>query len=344
LPHPVGDDLTAKPAHGIKDVWTRYVPFESLPQFLNPPGGYVHNENNSPQFTNVAAGVNLKNAYPNFEAPEMSLRSQLALQLVTGTSDPAGFVPTNKLSLEDVIHLKHSYRMLLADRVKSDLIEAVKATNPTGDVSHALSLIENWGNTAAPDSRGSVIFELWWTRYSFRPAQAGETQPVRYPDPQRFARVWSAADPFNTPQGLADKTRAADAFVQAVDETKRRYGSIDVTWGDVHRVRRGSVDVPVGGCSNDLGCFRILGFTRDRDGKLAANSGDGWVLAVEFDKVPRAFSILAYGESRLPSSPYYSDQADMFARGELKPVAFTESDINAQAITRFRPGQDASLH
>jgi hypothetical protein len=29
----------------------------------------------------------------------------------------------------------------------------------------------------------------------------------------------------------------------------------------------------------------------------------------------------------------------MFARGELKKVAFTTRDIDAQAVTRYRPGQ-----
>jgi acyl-homoserine-lactone acylase len=97
--------------------------------------------------------------------------------------------------------------------------------------------------------------------------------------------------------------------------------------------------VPVGGCGNEPGCFRVLGFTRDRDGKLAANVGDGWVLAVEFGDTPRAFSVLAYGESRLPNSPWFSDQAEMFARGELKKVAFTEADINKDAVLRFHPGE-----
>jgi acyl-homoserine-lactone acylase len=340
LPHPVGEDLTAKPAHGAKDVWSTYVPFESLPQFLNPPGGYIHNENNSPQFTNVTGGVNLKNAYPNFELPELSLRAQLALQLVSGN---------DRLSLEDVIRRKHSYRMLLADRVKPDLIAAIKAANPTGEAATALSLLEKWDNTAGPDSRGSVLFDMWWQIYSTRQptdrTPGGEQQSnagTRYPDDQRFARVWNENDPFNTPRGLADGARAVRSFTFAVEETKRRYGSIDVAWGDIHRVRRGDVDVPVGGCSNDLGCFRVLGYRAERDGKLSASVGDGWILAVEFDKVPRAYSVLAYGESRLPSSPYFSDQAAMFAAGELKSVAFTESDINAQSITRFHPGQDAS--
>jgi len=327
LPYQPGDDLVARPAIKTSDIWTKYVPFESLPQVLNPKGGYIHNENNSPHFTNVASGVDLKNAYPNFEEPELSLRSQLALQLVSGSE---------KLSLEDVIRLKHNYRMLTADRVKQDLISAIKAANPTGDVAAGIALLERWDNTASPDSRGSTLFEEWWATYS------GLRRPERQilPNEKRFARVWSASDPFNTPRGLADPTRAVESFTQALAETKRRYGSIDVAWGDVHRVRRGKVDVPVGGCGNDLGCFRILGFTRDADGKLAANSGDGWVLAVEFDDTPRAYSVLSYGESRRPDSPWFSDQAEMFARGELKKVAFTEKDIKAEEVSRFRPGQN----
>jgi len=124
-----------------------------------------------------------------------------------------------------------------------------------------------------------------------------------------------------------------------VEETVRRYGSWDVAWGDVHRVRQGDVDVPVGGCSGSLGCFRVLSYRQDSDGKLHATSGDAWVLAVEFGDVPRAFSILAYGESSLPGNPFHDDQAAMFARGELKPVAFTRADIERQAIRRYRPGQ-----
>jgi len=326
LPHPVGEDLIAKPAKTKGDVWTRYVPFEQLPQFLNPPGGYTHNENNSPHFTNVVKGVNLKNAYPNFEEPELSLRAQLSLQLVSGNE---------KLSLEDVVRLKHSYRALLADRVKADLIAAVKDSNPTGDVAAAVSLLEKWDNTVSPDSRGSAIFELWWQFYSLvRPTE----RPI-YPDEKRYARVWSADDPFNTPSGLADKPRAVTAFAFAVDQIKRRYKNVDVTWGDVHRVRRGPVDVPVGGCGNDLGCFRILGFRLDTDGKLAASTGDGWILAVEFTDTPRAYSVLAYGESSLPASQWYSDQAAMFARGEVKKVAFTEADVNAQTVVRYHPGE-----
>jgi acyl-homoserine-lactone acylase len=119
----------------------------------------------------------------------------------------------------------------------------------------------------------------------------------------------------------------------------RRYGSFDVAWGDVHRVRRGSVDVPVGGCSSDLGCFRVLTYRDDPDGKRVATGSDGWILAVEFGDQPRAYSVLAYGESPRPDSPFFSDQAAMFARGELKRVAWTPGDIDAQTIRRYHPGE-----
>ena len=52
---------------------------------------------------------------------------------------------------------------------------------------------------------------------------------------------------------------------------------------------------------------------------------------------PRAYSVLAYGESDDPASPHRTDQAAMFARGELKPVAFTEREIASQLLRRYRP-------
>lgn len=319
LPHPSGGDSIATSARETRDVWTRLVPYDSLPQFLNPKGGYVHNENDSPHFTNVRERVDTTNRYPNLEKPELLLRSQLAIDLIGGK---------NRMSLEDVVKLKHSYRMLLADRVKPDLIAAVKAVKPTGDTAAALAMLEKWDNTAAPESKGAALFEIWWQRYS-----------QGRPDSLRYAQRWTSADPTKTPRGLADRARAAEAFGEAVTETARRYRRWDIPWGEIHRVRRGTVDVPVGGCSGALGCFRVLTFQREPDGKLAANGGDGWVLAVEFGDVPRAYSVLAYGESSRENSPWFSNQAEMFARGELKKVAFTAADVDAAAVLRYRPGE-----
>src|SRR5262245_47461482 len=316
LPHAPGGNA-ATPAREMRDVWTRYMPFARLPQFLNPPGGYVHNENNSPHFGNMRR-VRLENRYPNMEPPELDLRAQHSVRLIDND---------RKLSLEDVVRLKHSYRMLMADRVKTDLLAAIAKTRPTGDVAAAAALLRRWDNTGAPASRGGVLFESWFRRYSR--ALRGKTL---------YAEEWDPKRPVRTPKGLADPDVAAAEFGPAVEEAAKMFGRWDVSWGEVHRVRRGNVDVPVGGCSGLMGCFRVLGYTQDTDGKLVAASGDGWVLAVEFTDVPRAYSVLAYGESQNPQSPWFADQAAMFARGEMKKVAFTRQDVDAGAVARYRPG------
>jgi acyl-homoserine-lactone acylase len=154
-----------------------------------------------------------------------------------------------------------------------------------------------------------------------------------------YAQPWTTATPASTPRGIRFVPRAVDAFTWAVRETTQRYGRADVAWGDVHRVRRGTVDVPVGGCSGDIGCFRVLQYKDDPDGKREATGGDGWILAVEFGDQPKAYSVLAYGESPRPDSPFHNDQAAMFARGQVKSVAWSEAEIERQTVRRYRPGE-----
>ncbi|HEX3158749.1 MAG TPA: penicillin acylase family protein [Gemmatimonadaceae bacterium] len=318
LPHPSGGDTAAVPARTTADVWTRYVPFDSLPQLLNPPGGYVRNENDPPYHTNLHRVLDRQRYPANFPEPLLRLRSQLSLDLIDNK---------RKLSLEEIVALKHSYRMLLADRVKADLLAAVRAAGPDSTVARAADLLARWDNTSGHQSRGGVLFEVWWRRYT-----EGENAD------SMFAHPWSAAEPVATPRGLKDAARAAQAFTWAVAETARRHGAFDVAWGDVHRVRRGGVDEPVGGCGGAMGCFRVLNFRTDPDGKRSVIGGDGWVLAVEFTDVPRAYTVLAYGESNREDSPFHADQAALFARGEMKRVVFTQAAIEEQTIRRYNPG------
>jgi acyl-homoserine-lactone acylase len=319
-PHPHPGDSIATPVSRSGQVWSRLVPWDSLPQLLNPKGGFIHQENDPPHFTSLLQPLDSARLPATVPGPSLSLRSQLALDLLTRA--------TKKLTLEDVIRLKHSYRMLLADRVKGDLLAAIRAAGDTA-LDEASRVLVHWDNTAAPDSRGGVLFEAWWRRY----------RPAGTRNEQTYAVLWSKQEPTTTPRGLADPARTITALRAAIPQVRQRHGSLDVPWGEVHRVRAGGKDVPVGGCGGDLGCFRVLQFQDQPDGKRAVRGGDGWVLAVEFSDVPKAYSVLGYGNSNLPGSPWNGDQAELFARGDLKRVAFTAADIDAQAVKRYRPGQ-----
>ncbi|MFI5311091.1 MAG: penicillin acylase family protein [Gemmatimonadales bacterium] len=319
-PHTPLGDTAAVPVKTTSDMWTRYVTFDSLPQVLNPPGGYLHNENDAPQYANMHKVLDLS-AYPSyFPKPKLGLRSQHSLELID---------TRNKMSLEEIVQLKHDYRMLLADRVKGDLVAAVRGGAPEGDVAAAIDLVEKWDNSTAPDRRGAALFEIWWRRYA-------DSSAIREP----FAKPWSEADPLRTPSGLSDPVRAREAFAYAVAQTKRQWGGFDVAWGDVHRARVGDVDLPAGGCWGDMGCFRVLWWRMANDGKWAASGGDGWVIAVEFGNEPRAYSILAYGESRRDDSPHHTDQLAMFTKGEFKRVLFAAKDVEAGVERRYHPGME----
>ena len=322
-PHPylIKDSMPAPvPVHATAEAWTRLVPWDSLPQLLNPKSGFIHQENDPPHFTSVLQPMDSARLPATVPGPALSLRSQLAIDLLSHGP--------KKMTLDDVIRLKHSYRMLLADRVKPDLLAAIRASGDSA-LAEAARVLGAWDNTAAPDSRGGVLFENWWRRY----------RPAGTPNERTFAVVWSKDAPTTTPRGLADTARALSALRQALPVVRQRYGALDVAWGDVHRVREGGKDVPVGGCPGDLGCFRVLSYQNQPDWKRVASVGDGWVLAVEFGDTPTAYSVLAYGESNQPGSPWNGDQGEMFAKGQLKKVRFTQADIDAGAVKRYRPGQ-----
>jgi len=333
LPHPSGEDETAVAASRSDEVWTQLVEFDELPRLLNPQGGYLHNENDPFHYTNLHQEFNPSDFPANYPEPRLRLRSQLALELIHND---------RKLTLEEVVDLKHSMRMLLADRVKEDLIVAVRSSNPEPELSRAIQVIENWDNTVAAESRGAELFRVWFEHYLLDGEERSSLTREQRKQAWKaaFRHPWNPNEPLTTPRGLGNPERAVEAFRKAADETQQKHGGWDVAWGEVHRLQMGSVDVPVGGCSSLLGCFRVLGFEESESGKRVASRGDGWILAVEFSNPPRAYSVLAYGQSSKEESPHHADQAELFARNQLKKVAFTEDEIRAQLLRKYRPGSE----
>jgi len=333
LPHPSGEDEAAVAASRSDEVWTQLVEFDELPRLLNPQGGYLHNENDPFHYTNLNQEFNPSDFPTNFPEPRLRLRSQLALALIHND---------RKLTLEEVVDLKHSMRMLLADRIKEDLIVAVRSSNPEPELSRAIQVIENWNNTVAAESRGAELFRVWFEHYLLDGEERSSLTRERWEQVWKaaFRHPWNPNEPLTTPRGLGNPERAVEAFRKAADETRQNHGGWDVAWGEVHRLQMGSVDVPVGGCSSLLGCFRVLGFEECESGKRVASRGDGWILAVEFSDPPRAYSVLAYGQSSKEESPHHADQAELFARNQLKKVAFTEDEIRAQLLRKYRPGSE----
>ena len=149
----------------------------------------------------------------NFPEPRLTLRSQHALELINND---------RKLTLEEVVDLKHSMRMLLADRIKGELIVAVRSSNPEPELSRAIQIIENWDNTVAAESRGAELFRVWFGHYLMDEGMwASSTREQRVQAwKAAFRHPWNPNEPLTTPRGLSNPDRAVEAFRTAADETK----------------------------------------------------------------------------------------------------------------------------
>ncbi len=309
--------------------WSRMLPQARLPWLLNPPGGYVQNCNSAPWYTNLKAPIDRRN-YPDDLTPNFNLmRQQHSLLMLNGDE---------KLSLDDVMKRKYTTKLLLADRVKDDLVKLARERNADADLVEAARLLEAWDNTVSRESTGSLLFTEFWKNYC---KALGATKRA---DADKLYRIpWDEKRPAATPLGIGNAEGAVKILTATAKAIKAKYGKLDVVWGDLHRLRRGGLDVPIGGFTDEggfpveFGAFRIIRYADEKDGKRVATGGDSFVMAVEFTSPPTAYTISAYSQSSDPKSPHYSDQAALFAREEWKRAWFTEEDIAKNTKRTYRP-------
>ena len=315
------------------DVWTRFHPIDDFPRLLNPPGGYVQNANNPPAFVSLRDPIDMSRYPSYFERGPLALRPQLALDLLESR---------DRFSVDDVTAVKYSTRMLLAERVKREVVEAVRADASAPEEARAGALaLEAWDDTASAGSRGAVLFQAFWDSYS---------RAVR----EAFATPWDAAEPASTPRGIADPAAAVTHLASAVRAVRERHGSEAVAWGEVNRFRAGSLDLPGDGATGSYGTFRVMTFAPlPADGGAASGPvrvaghvpgreapigfGDAWVLLVDFSKPGHAWSVLAYGQTTNQASPHSRDQLRLFADHRLRRAWYSEADIAANLLRAYKP-------
>jgi acyl-homoserine-lactone acylase len=221
----------------------------------------------------------------------------------------------SSITFDEMIKYKHSTRMEWADRILDEVIAAARASS-SDKAKRAAEVFAKWDRSADAESRGAVLF------------QAFRTEMLRrLGGPKIFSTRWSESDPRNTPRGLADVSAAITSLEKAVDQVESSFGSIDVAWGEVNRLRIAGMDLPANGAGGELGVFRVLSFAPDKDKKFRADFGDSYVAAIEFSNPVHAMALLSYGNSSQPGSKHQTDQLPLFSRKELRPVWRVRAEV-----------------
>ncbi|HEX2168420.1 MAG TPA: penicillin acylase family protein, partial [Longimicrobiales bacterium] len=282
--------------------WAGTHSYGALPRVLNPPSGWVHNSNEPPWTATLPMPLDPA-FFPDYMAPppSMSFRAQRSARMLEGDAS---------ITFNELITYKHSTRLEAADHFLLDLIAAARQSS-NADARAAAEVLEQWDRNADADSRGAVLF------VSYLRAM----QQQQWPSGSPWEIDWTARAPLATPDGLADPPLAVALLGRVAQQVRATYGSIDVPWGDVYRLRRDSLDLPANGGPGEAGAFRVTEYrpAPADSTRFIATFGDSYVLAVEFSTPIRARSLLTYGNASQAGSPHRTDQLGLYARKELKP-------------------------
>jgi acyl-homoserine-lactone acylase len=293
-------------------LWSGIHSYESLPRVVDPGSGFVQNANSPPWFATLPSPLDAA-AFPEYFAPDYLLhREKQSLELL---------LAAQRITLEDLVEMRHSTGVLLAERILDELVAAARSAGTPG-AGDAAAVLERWDRRTEPGSRGAVLFTMW----ALQQCRGGVLNQCG------FTRAWSRGDPLSREARLGDPAGAVAALERAAAQTRERWGALDVPWGQVMRI---SAEHPGrGGFGDPLGVFQVLTYAAGAEGFRPVH-GDAWVAALEFTPGgPRGRVLLAYGNSSQPGSPHEGDQLGLLARGEMRPLWFSRPSIEANLRER----------
>ncbi|MBK3510934.1 bifunctional acylase PvdQ [Pseudomonas sp. MF6747] len=146
------------------------------------------------------------------------------------------------------------------------------------------------------------------------------------PDAWRVA--FDPAHPLTTPRGLAiEREPVANALREAMLASTAAVSQLGLTrWGDIQV----SGQTPMHGGPQQLGIYNAMQTVPRADGKREVVSGTSYLQIITFDdNGPQALGVLAFSESSNPASGYSKDQTRAFSEKKLRPLPFTDAQIQA---------------
>ncbi|MDJ0919968.1 MAG: acylase [Henriciella sp.] len=284
-------------------IWEGYRPYEDAPMLVDPVSGVVFNANNQP----YSATDGPDNLQPEDFPQSMGLQTN----------------ETNR-SLR-LIELVPQYPVLDRTALLEIKFDTAYATGSEADQVITAVLAQDW--SADPQLAAAAEHLAAWDRHmaaDSRHAALGGLTVLR-DITERFTKI-PAPEP-------------SEAFRQAVDYLITHHGRIDPTWGDVNRLVRGEVNLPLDGGPDTLRAI-YPAEVRD-DGYLHATAGDTWIALVEWaeDGTQSADVIHQFGNATLDeTSPHYADQAPLFAEMKWREALLSREAVEANASCTYRPG------
>jgi acyl-homoserine-lactone acylase len=320
-------------AHGDHRYWTgvvpgdrsdliagdRIVPFDQLPHVIDPPTGWVQNCNDSPWTSTYPMTIEPAKFAPYIAPPPaLTQRAQRSIRLLSAPG---------KITLADLKGMKLSTRSEIADHFVDDLVAAARRLGTT-KAREAAAILATWDRQGENSSDGAFLF--------LRFLQAAGTN---FQNIGGFAVPADPRQPLTTPRGFADAAKAVALLDSEARRIESEYKTLHVIWGDVIRLRRGTLDLPGNGVPGTLGGIRTIGTSDFVDGKAQIQGGDTFYAVTEFSKTgpPIGEALLGYGNWTRAGSKHLDDQLALASQKKMRPIMRSRPMVekNLEARTTF---------
>ncbi len=305
-------------------------------QVINPSTGWIQNCNSTPYTVSGEASPKKKD-YPVYMAPDgENFRGINAVKLLS---------KENKFTIDKTIAAGYDTYLSAFEVLVPALIKSFETNfKPTDSMYRLLAapvaVLKNWNYYSSNHSIATTLAVEWAQRLNavIRKIYIEDGEDDQVTSTKRFAATATADQLLNPLQ-------------ETVSQLKQQFGTWEVKWGDINRYQRISNDLvqkhddnkisyPVPFASALWGMLpsynsRTFPGTKKRYG----TSGNSFICAVEFGEKIKAKSLLAGGNSGDPNSKHFTDQLEMYTKGQFKDVLFYKEDVLKHAERTYHPGE-----
>ena len=311
--------------------WGSLHSLPELPNVMNPPNGWVDNNNNAPWSAAGPFSPNPANYARYMDMFGENFRGLHALKLLSGSR---GWT-LEKLQAAAFDSYQPGFAVLIPS-----LLEAYQQL-PQSDsrynrLAEPIAVLRSWNYRWSGESVAQTLAMFWGDAL-----QKGEHASEDEPSNKRMMRLARDTSP-------ELKVQALD---EAVTRLQREFGRWQVPWGEVNRFQRispaivhpfsdSAPSIPVPFASSAYGSLAAFGASpKPGTVKWYGTSGNSFVAVVEFGPRVRAHAITAGGESGHPDSKHFNDEALRYASGDLRNVYFYPDQLNGHTERVYKPGE-----